>query len=67
MRRRRSQPNQSPRHAVHGGPLLVVRAHPAAWAAATRIAAGDHRRLHVLPNGSVIVENSPDWRKHHPR
>jgi hypothetical protein len=48
---------------VSAGPLLVVRAHPAAWAAATRLAGGDHRRLHVLTDGSVIVENSVDWRK----
>jgi hypothetical protein len=50
-----TSPTQTPRT----GRVTSRRADPAVWAAAVLLAAGDHRRLDVQLDGSVIVHNQP--------
>lgn len=40
-------------------PVSVTRPDPLAWQQALRVAGGDASRLHVEPDGSVIVANRP--------
>ncbi|MDQ1629894.1 MAG: hypothetical protein QOI54_3638 [Actinomycetota bacterium] len=41
------------------GPVLVRRPDAATWNQALKLAAGEHRRLELQPDGSVIVHNQP--------
>lgn len=52
------------RTTVKSGPVQVRRVDPQAWAVAKALAGGDHRRLHMLRDDSIVVENDPHWRKH---
>ncbi len=38
-------------------PVSVRRPDPQAWRQALRLAGGDHRRLEVLADGTVVVHN----------
>ncbi len=38
-------------------PVTVRRPDPQAWDQALRLAGGDHRRLEVLADGTVVVHN----------
>jgi hypothetical protein len=60
-RRRTGRPVSSTTPST-AGTLQVLQVDPQVLAAAKRLAGGDHRRLHLLPDGSVVVENQPDWR-----
>jgi hypothetical protein len=40
-------------------PVTSRRPDPVAWRRALLVAAGDHRRLQVQPDGTVLVHNKP--------
>ncbi len=41
----------------HRAPVTVRRPDPQVWGHALQLAAGDHRRLEVLIDGTVLVHN----------
>lgn len=46
------------------GPVIIRRAHKAAWDVARSLAHNHMKRLYVLPSGAVIVANTdkrPGW------
>ncbi len=48
---------QSPARRFHRAPVAVRRPDPRVWSHALQLAAGDHRRLEVLIDGTVVVRN----------
>ncbi len=49
--------HDAPTRRAHRAPVAVRRPDPRAWGHALQLAAGDHRRLEVLIDGTVVVHN----------
>ncbi len=46
-----------PARRSHRAPVTVRRPDPRVWSHALQLAGGDHRRLEVLSDGTVVVHN----------